>query len=130
MEKERRKFKRFDAYVSVRCVDAQENEKISSVSLSKDVSRDGLCINSNEVINKGSIVTLEIDLPDDPRPVKSSGRVVWSKGVGEENGIDYGIQFVNIDPVDKFRVLDYAYNHWLETKVNDYSDPEELSELS
>jgi hypothetical protein len=31
-----------------------------------------------------------------------------------------------MDPVDKFRVLDYAYNNWLETKVNDFQDPEQL----
>jgi c-di-GMP-binding flagellar brake protein YcgR len=130
MDNERRKFKRFDAYMGVKCSNAGSEQKVFNVSLSRDVSRDGMCINTNENLENGSAINLEIDLPDDPRPVRTSGRVVWSKKSKEDEGIDYGIQFVTIDPVDKFRVLDYAYNHWLETKVNDYSDPEELSELN
>lgn len=127
MSDERRKFKRFDAYMSIKCsTGADENEKTFGVGLSKDVSRDGICINSNESIQDGSMVTLEIDLPDDPRPIRTSGQVVWAKSGNEEQGADYGIKFLSIDPVDKFRVLDYAYNHWLETKVNDFSDPEEV----
>ncbi len=130
MEKERRKFKRFEAYMGVKYGSGHDAERAVTVGLTKDISRNGICINSNEPIEKGSVIDLEIDLPDDPRPVKSSGKVVWTKGSGEDAGIDYGVQFVAIDPVDKFRVLDYAYNYWLETKVNDFSDPEELSELN
>jgi len=129
MDKERRKFKRFDAYMSVKCGAGQDAEKILNIGLTKDVSRDGICVNSNDEIKKGTTIDLEIDLPDDPRPIKTAGKVVWTKTSDGEEGVDYGIQFVSIDPVDKFRVLDYAYNHWLETKVNDFSDPEELSEL-
>ena len=127
--KERRKFKRFDAYMGVKFNSSDEVQKTFTVGLSKDVSRDGICVSSDEPIEKGSVLDLEIDLPDDPKPVRTSGKVVWAKRAEEEDGTDYGIQFVTIDPVDKFRVLDYAYNHWLETKVNDFSDPEELPEL-
>lgn len=130
-EKERRKFKRFDAYMSVRCNHGQTTQPINVLGLSKDVSRDGVCINSNEPIENGSTLDLEIELPDDPRPIKTAGRVVWTKPAESiDEGIDYGVQFLMMDPIDRFRVLDYAYNHWLETKVNDFSDPEELSELN
>ena len=130
-EKERRKFKRFDAYMSVKCNFAETAQTINVLGLSKDVSRDGVCINSNEPIENGSTLELEIDLPDDPRPIKTAGRVVWAKpATSTEEGIDYGVQFLMMDPIDRFRVLDYAYNHWLETKVNDFSDPEELSDLN
>jgi len=127
MDKDRRKFKRFDVFVSVKCGTTKGQAKDMTLSLSKDISRDGLCINSNHSFGNGSAVDLEINLPDDPRPVRSAGKVVWSKISGQEEGIDYGIQFVTIDPIDKFRVLDYAYNHWLETKVNDFADPEDAN---
>lgn len=130
MLKERRKFKRFDTFVSVKCQRKNKEVVLPVVSLSKDLSRNGMCINTNEAIDEGSILNMEIELPDDPRPVRSEGRVMWSRGSSADEGVDYGIQFVSIDPVDKFRVLDYAYNHWLETRVNDYADLEDPLELS
>lgn len=129
MEKERRKFKRFDAYMSVK-YQLQDAADVKGISLSKDLSRDGIKMNSNFDIKEGATVDLEIDIPDDPKPVHTSGKVVWSRpSEGHNQGFDQGVRFLMMDPVDKFRVLDYAYNHWLETKVNDFADPEEISEV-
>ena len=129
MEKERRKFKRFDAYVSVR-YQLPDSGESHGIALSKDLSREGLKINSPVRLPEGSTLDFELEIPDDPKPVRTSGKVVWSQSCqGSDQGYDIGIRFVMIDPVDKFRTLDYAYNHWLETKVNDFSDPEEISEV-
>lgn len=128
MEKERRKFKRFDAYMSVRYQFPDNKDR--GIALSKDISREGLKINSPSKLSEGSTLDLELDIPDDPKPVRTSGKIVWSRSSqGQDEGYDMGVRFVMMDPVDKFRMLDYAYNHWLETKVNDFSDPEEVSEL-
>ena len=128
MEKERRKFKRFDAYMSIKY---QGNDvPVNGVSLSKDLSREGIKINSNAQMSEGTMLDLEILIPDDPKPVHTSGKVMWSRpSEGQNQGFDQGVRFLMMDPVDKFRVLDYAYNHWLETKVNDLTDPEEISEV-
>jgi len=129
MEKERRKFKRFDAYMSVR-FQLSDSEGFKGIALSRDLSREGLKVNSPMRIAEGSVLDLELDIPDDPKPVRTTGKIVWSQASqGQDQGYDTGIRFVMMDPVDKFRVLDYAYNHWLETKVNDFTDPEEVSEL-
>lgn len=128
MEKERRKFKRFDAYMSVKYQAADRSEE-RGISLSKDLSREGLKINSTQNLLEGTVLDLEINIPDDPKPVHTSGKVMWSRlSEGTDQGYDQGVRFLMMDPVDKFRVLDYAYNHWLETKVNDFADPEEISE--
>lgn len=128
MEKERRKFKRFDAYMSVRYQSANAAD-LSGIALSKDLSREGLKINSPIHIPEGTALDLELDIPDDPKPVRTTGKIVWSRSAADQDqGYDMGIRFMMMDPVDKFRVLDYAYNHWLETKVNDFADPEEISE--
>ena len=130
MTKERRKFKRFDAYMNVQ-FRSQNTKADEGTGLSKDLSREGIKVSTDHALTTGSLVDLEIRLPDDARPVRSTGKVMWSKpGSGEEGEYDSGVCFLLIDPVDKFRVLDYAYNYWLETKVNDFSDPEELSELA
>jgi c-di-GMP-binding flagellar brake protein YcgR len=129
MEKERRKFKRFDAYMSVK-YQVPGTQEAEGTALSKDLSREGLKINSPVRLPEGQTVDLELDIPDDPKPVRTSGKIVWSESARvQDQGYDIGIRFVMMDPVDKFRMLDYAYNHWLETKVNDFADPEEVSEL-
>ncbi len=105
-------------------------DETKGISLSKDLSREGLKINSNSNMKEGTVLDLEINIPDDPKPVHTSGKVMWSHpSEGRNQGFDQGVRFVMMDPVDKFRVLDYAYNHWLETKVNDFSDPEGVPEL-
>ena len=130
MSKERRKFKRFDAYMNVQ-FRSQEEKSGEGSGLSKDLSREGIRVITDRALPEGLLVDLEIHLPDDARPIRTTGRIMWSKPAdGGENGYDCGVCFLMIDPVDKFRALDFAYNHWLETKVNDFSDPEELSELS
>jgi hypothetical protein len=75
------------------------------------------------------VLDLEINIPDDPKPVHTSGKIIWSRPSEGERSFDQGVRFLMMDPVDKFRVLDFAYNHWLETKVNDFSDPEEMTEI-
>ncbi len=126
MDKDRRRFKRFDAYMSVKFT-APGSTEAKGMSLSKDLSREGIKMNSNVSLDEGALIDLEIDIPDDPKPVKTSGKIMWSRPAeGKNQGYDQGVRFLMMDPVDKFRVLDYAYNHWLESKVNDFDDPEEV----
>ncbi|OGW78049.1 MAG: hypothetical protein A2Z83_09780 [Omnitrophica bacterium GWA2_52_8] len=130
MDKDRRKFKRFDAYMSVK-YQSQDDNQVQGVSLSRDLSREGIKVNSSAPLKQGAVIELEINIPDDPKPVQTSGRIMWSRpSEGNNQGFDHGVRFTLMDPVDKFRVLDYAYNHWLETKVNDFNDPEEVADLS
>ena len=129
MDKERRRFKRFDAFMSVK-MSSEHAGQISGVSLSNDLSREGIKISTNKTIARGAVVDLEIAIPDDPKPVYTTGEVVWvtKKADTIDKEFELGVKFLMMDPVDKFRVLDYAYNSWLENKVNDFQDPEEVSE--
>ncbi|OGW87227.1 MAG: hypothetical protein A3C35_06975 [Omnitrophica bacterium RIFCSPHIGHO2_02_FULL_46_11] len=131
MSKERRKFKRFDAYMNVQFrTQHQKASQNEASGLSRDVSREGIKISTDKSLPEGSLVELEIRLPDETRPIRTTGKVMWARPGSEEGGFDLGVCFLLIDPIDKFRALDYAYNYWLETKVNDFSDPEELSEIT
>jgi Tfp pilus assembly protein PilZ len=128
MNKDRRKFKRFDAYMSIK-FKGHGDHHLQGMSLSKDLCRDGLRINSPSVIEEGQLLDLEINIPDDPKAIHTAGRVMWARpSTGENQGFDHGVKLLEMDPVDKFRVLDYAYNYWLENKISDFNDPED-SEL-
>ncbi len=125
MNKDRRKFKRFDAYMSIK-FKANGDRHINGMSLSKDLCRDGLRINSSSVIQEGQLLDLEINIPDDPKTIHTAGRVMWARpSVGENQGFDHGVKLLEMDPVDKFRVLDFAYNYWLENKLSDFDKPED-----
>ena len=107
----------------------EEPSEEKGVCLSNDLSRDGIKLTANTKLTKGMLVNLEIDIPDDPKTVNTTGEIVWARKIKEsEQDYEMGIRFLMMDPVDKFRVLDYAYNNWLESKVDDYSDPEEVTE--
>jgi Tfp pilus assembly protein PilZ len=128
MDKDKRKFKRFDAYMSIK-YSGLDNATLKGIGLSRDLCREGIKINSDKEIKEGTQLDLEISIPDDPKPIFSSGTVVWCRpSEGSNQGYDQGVRLKSMDPVDKFRVLDYAYNHWLETKVNDLVNPESLHE--
>lgn len=110
---------------------SQQADSAEAVGLSKDLSREGIKLSTANALPTGTLVEMEIRLPDETQPIRTTGKVMWTKsGDDEDNSFESGVCFLLIDPVDKFRVLDYAYNYWLETKVNDFSDPEELSELA
>lgn len=130
MEKERRKFKRFDAYMNVKYQQEDHADSTVGVCLSNDLSRDGMKLSASTNVAKGSLLDLNIDIPDDPKPVRTTGEVVWVRKSKEaEEDFELGIRFLMMDPIDKFRILDYAYNNWLETKVDDYSDPEDIEDI-
>lgn len=128
MNKDRRKFKRFDAYMSIK-FKGHGDRQLQGMSLSKDLCREGLRINSSAVIQEGQLLELEINIPDDPKTIHTAGRVMWARpSEGENQGYDHCVKLLEMDPVDKFRVLDFAYNYWLENKISDFDTPED-SEL-
>ena len=127
---EHRHFKRFDTYVRVHFKqhDDHKGESIQEkTGLSGDLSRGGLKIYSDDKIQVGSLIDLTIEIPDDPLPVKVCGEVAWSQKIKNKTSkYSFGVHFVGLSPVDKFRVLDYAYNNWLDDKIEEFSaeDPE------
>ncbi len=114
--------------MTVKFLSSKSDKKVTC--LTHDVSRDGIKISTNEALKVNSNMDIEVRIPDDPRPIEVSVEVVWAKKLKEKNaGNEYGLRFISIDPVDKFRALDFAYNNWLEDKINDFADPEEIPEL-
>jgi len=115
VEADKRKFKRFDAFMDVQ-FRAQNTKSENETGLSRDLSREGIRVSTNRMLNVGILVNLEIHLPNEAAAVHSTGRVMWSRpGENKELSYDSGLHFVLMDPAEKFRVLDYAYNFWRET---------------
>jgi c-di-GMP-binding flagellar brake protein YcgR len=59
-----------------------------------DVSLGGLCIVTDQPLREGSILSLEITIPDAPKALKAMAEVVWSSETGG------GIRFLTMDEND------------------------------
>ena len=109
---ERRMFQRIEDIVSVRYT--TRKGKLKYVTLVKDLGGGGIRLSLAERLGPGTVVDLEIAIPDDPKPFAAVGEVVWQEEVnisGESVGryYDTGIKFTEIDPVCLGRV--YTYFH-------------------
>jgi len=129
-KEEHRHFKRFDTYVRVHYKqhDDHKGDRIEEkIGLSGDLSRGGLKVYSDEKMAIGSLLDLTIEIPDDPKPISATGEIVWCHKAHDKTArYSFGAHFIGLNAVDRFRVLDYAYNNWLDDKVEEFNteDPE------
>ena len=116
MAKEKRIYQRLSGFVNVRyAVRGRDREKIESVP--RNIGGGGLGICLAERLQEGTILDLEITIPDNPqRPISGVGEVSWTKPFGviktdrEVNLFETGIKFIDIDPIAVGRVYTYFYN--------------------
>ncbi len=114
MVKDRRAFQRIDGIVNVRYgVKDRDKEKIET--LPRDIGGGGLGLCITEELQRGTILDLEITLPDNPeKTILGAGEVKWSKEFGaidlkrSINLYETGIRFININSIAIGRV--YAYS--------------------
>lgn len=111
-EKDRRLFQRIENTVSVKYKTRKGGPK--DVSLVKDISAGGIRLSLSEELEPGTVVDLEITIPNDPNPFRAVGEVVWTQDIsisGDSVGryYDTGIKFTEIDRLCLGRV--YTYFH-------------------
>ncbi|MBN3038493.1 MAG: PilZ domain-containing protein [Candidatus Omnitrophica bacterium] len=113
MEKDKRIFQRVEGIVNVRyCVKGRDKRKLES--LPRNIGGGGVGVCLTEKLSPGTVLELEITVPDDPKKTISGlGEVMWTKPYGsitsEENVSlhETGVRFVNIDPISVGRVYSY-----------------------
>jgi uncharacterized protein (TIGR02266 family) len=83
-------------------------------ALTKDVSAGGVCFVTEEIMEVGTALEVELKLPDREAPVQFLGQVAWSRPVGpspksyENPTGETGVKFVSIDPKDRALLMQYA----------------------
>lgn len=111
-EKERRAFERIEAIVSVRYKTLQG--RIEDVRSVKNIGGGGIRLSLAERLKPGTVIKLEITIPEDPNAFSAVGEVVWVSeiiisGDSVARYFDTGIKFSKIDPICLGRV--FAYFH-------------------
>jgi len=113
MVKDRRIFQRLERIANVRySVSGRDKKKIET--LPRNIGGGGVGICLTEKLQPGTILELEITLPDNPcKIILGTGEVLWSKSFGviegerEVNLYETGVKFINIDPLAIGRVYSY-----------------------
>jgi len=110
--RERRRFVRLDINVKVRWkrieqINKEENE------VTKNISGGGICLITEEKLNEGDTLYLEIELPSGEL-IYARGRVVWVNeyeiiGVEAKKKYDVGIEFIEIKEEDREEIGRYIF---------------------
>lgn len=110
--KERRKFPRIYENVKVRykIIKKEDNtfEDKESIKFAEaaNISLKGACLETEEKIEDGTFLSLEIKLPIFPHPIFVVGRVIWGKSF--EDRFKVGIKFIKIGEEDSFDIFNYV----------------------
>jgi c-di-GMP-binding flagellar brake protein YcgR len=113
---ERRRYARLNALVDVACnKHPLKPGKKSSLRLSKNISKEGICLIVYEKVNKGDLMDLKVYFPDTKVPVQVLARVVWVSEftIGDAIGkrYDVGFEFMKIKEADKNKISQYVFSH-------------------
>ena len=107
---DRRKYKRFPVELSARY--QRDNKTAWKGCTVTNISRGGMgiIVYLQEKIPLESPLVLEIIFPPKEKQIKATGILRWL-----EEGKDIfigGVEFTEIDPEDKWVLLDYAFDEW------------------
>lgn len=111
-QQEKRKYKRFP--LPVAHYEGKNDKEVHGVSDVLDVCRDGFRILSLATIKKGTVLEFKINVPG-VLDIWCKGAVCWSES--SEGHHWEGLRFTEIDPIDKARLLEYAYKMWVQEEI-------------
>jgi len=104
IKEERRKFPRLNKSVKIRfkvLTDLErkifpEFDTYVTLAKSKNISINGLCLESEQELLPNTIIGLEIFFPEVSQPIRALGKVIWSKKSESGSSFYSGIEFVAI----------------------------------
>jgi hypothetical protein len=99
---------RFQSTINANCF-SHNGEKSNDEVRIIDISREGVhLVMSDNAMNKGDRVSLDVPLPKNEKKATFAGEVTWAVF---GNGICHaGVLFKAIDPSSRFKLLDHAYS--------------------
>ena len=88
-------------------------------ALTRDISGEGVCLLTEEMLEPGTPLAVEIHLPDYDAPIAFLADVVWSMLVIDQETLskhplsETGVKYVSIDPKLRTCIMQYAALHAL-----------------
>ncbi|MBI2981944.1 MAG: PilZ domain-containing protein [Deltaproteobacteria bacterium] len=110
---EQRRHARLDIALSVNYVIQKPGGELSEIAESKsaDVSAGGIRLMTPHLLERGTLLHLEIQLLDreDQEPIRAQGEVVWQNQLSDHS-FETGAIIREMDERDKHRFMDFIYN--------------------
>jgi len=111
---ERRKFVRLNTLVDVVYNKVSPSQKVE-VSLTKNISKGGICLIAYDELKVSDNLDLNIYLPEDKTPLHVIGRVAWVKdfvicNIPNGKRFDVGIEFITITEEDEKKIDKYVFS--------------------
>ena len=101
----RRLFPRVDVHVPVRCLQRGTGTDTSTCVLN-DISAGGLSFVNQQYLAPETVLNLEVNLLS--RVIYTAGKVAWVSSMPHSYRYNVGIEFVEMDPVQKRFISDYV----------------------
>ena len=113
MENERRNHRRYNQTLSL-IVRLEDETHTKAVAQTQNISREGMKLITNTKIAVKSIIHLDIHAADKSETFHAVAKIIWRQKVKEsEHDIEYGVQFLKIDPIEKFHLIEKTYEEYL-----------------
>ena len=117
---ERRKFVRLQSRLKAKCWVLGTEESLSS--LSRNIGGGGISLFTKRRLAPGTVLGIEVYIPDRLAPVRFTGDVIWSgelitSGAQDAlNTYETGVRFLDITPEEREFILRYAETNILGQK--------------
>lgn len=109
---EQRRHARLDIALAVNYAIQQEGAEVSEMAetLSSDISASGLRLMTVASLENGSILNLEISLPEEGvEPIRAQGEVVWQNKISDYS-YETGTVIKYMEEKDKMRLMGFVFN--------------------
>ena len=112
---ERRKYVRLDLETEINFQIKPEKESSGQAdaksfsAITKNLSAEGICFTSQQRLEPGNILKLEVFLPAQSQPLRLEGRVAWIQPFKQEDRqmFNVGVKLFTIDRADENRFLGF-----------------------
>lgn len=87
-----------------------QGSNLESMGLTKDISMGGIGAFILEELPQGSILDLILEIPDELRPIKTEGKLIWKKQIQREKREQFitGVFFTRLKDEDKEKIYRYV----------------------
>lgn len=90
----------------------KDDKAVSKNAFIKDIGMYGVCIYIPESVEKDDVISLNIFLYEDDRPVKAKGKIVWREPGGYLGYNNVGIEFTEISEEDRRALSEYIKENY------------------
>lgn len=112
---ERRKYVRLDTRLKITYTILQRGGEKTLSSETKDIGGGGIRLFLSEPLPTDTLLKLDIQLPEEPKPISCLGKIVWTDEFivlqgrrRQTDRYEAGVSFTQIDSRDRDRIIQYV----------------------